>query len=218
MSSLPTAEAVVVVVAHPDDESFGLGALIDAFVRGGAQVAVVCFTHGEASTLSPTDLAAVRPRELAEAAASLGVTHVELCDHPDGELDRVPLDKLAEVVEGRVRVDDPDLLLVFDEGGITGHPDHDQATRAALSVADDAALDVLAWAIPEHVAATLRDELGAGFVGRRDDEIDAAVTVSRARQHEAIAAHRSQSAGNPALWRRLELLGDREYVRWLRRR
>lgn len=39
------------VVAHPDDESFGLGAIVDAFTRSGSGVEVLCLTHGEASTL-----------------------------------------------------------------------------------------------------------------------------------------------------------------------
>jgi LmbE family N-acetylglucosaminyl deacetylase len=38
------------VVAHPDDESFGLGALLSELTGVGVEVEVVCFTHGEAST------------------------------------------------------------------------------------------------------------------------------------------------------------------------
>ena len=50
-SQLPAWHRVLVVVAHPDDESFGLGAVIDAFVAAGASVWVHCLTAGEASTL-----------------------------------------------------------------------------------------------------------------------------------------------------------------------
>jgi LmbE family N-acetylglucosaminyl deacetylase len=42
------------VIAHPDDESFGLGAVLAAF-GAGTQVRVLCFTRGEASTLGTTD-------------------------------------------------------------------------------------------------------------------------------------------------------------------
>ncbi len=48
---LPHWERVLVVVAHPDDESFGLGAVLSSFVDAGADVSVLCFTQGEASTL-----------------------------------------------------------------------------------------------------------------------------------------------------------------------
>jgi LmbE family N-acetylglucosaminyl deacetylase len=48
---LPAWTTVLAVVAHPDDESFGLGALLDGFTGAGASVEVLCLTHGEASTL-----------------------------------------------------------------------------------------------------------------------------------------------------------------------
>ena len=59
---LPEWTSVLAVVAHPDDESFGLGAILDAFTRTGATVEVLCLTHGEASTLhgASGDLASVR--------------------------------------------------------------------------------------------------------------------------------------------------------------
>ena len=67
---LPRWDRVLAVVAHPDDESFGLGAVLAAMVGEGAEVGVLCLTHGEASTLHGVDgdLRAVREGELAEAA------------------------------------------------------------------------------------------------------------------------------------------------------
>src|SRR5579875_309005 len=216
-SDLPGAGSVLAVCAHPDDESFGLGAVIDAFCSRGARVSVLSFTHGEASTLHGVagDLFATRADELRCAAAKLGVERVELFDHPDGGLQDEPLDVLAAEVAGCAREVGADLLLVFDEGGITGHADHDRATSAALAGA--AHLPVLAWTLPEPVAAELRSQFGGGFLGRSADEIDAVLTVDRRRQIDAIGCHASQSNDNPVLWRRLELLGATESLRWLRR-
>ena len=45
---------VLAVVAHPDDESFGLGAVLSALVIGDVRASVICFTHGEASALHGT--------------------------------------------------------------------------------------------------------------------------------------------------------------------
>lgn len=109
-----------------------------------------------------------------------------------------------------------DLLLVFDEDGITGHRDHCRATEAALAHADQAGLPVLAWAVPAGVAAALNGEYSAGFVGRRREDLHLSLHVDRTRQHRAIARHASQSTTNPVLWRRLELQGDREAFVWLR--
>ena len=47
-------DGMLAVVAHPDDESFALGALVDRFTSCGIPVTLLCFTHGEASTLHGT--------------------------------------------------------------------------------------------------------------------------------------------------------------------
>jgi LmbE family N-acetylglucosaminyl deacetylase len=48
-------------------------------------------------------------------------------------------------------------------------------------------------------------------------QIDLTITVDRAAQLKAIACHASQSTHNPVLWCRLELLGDTEHLRYLRK-
>ncbi|HLF41539.1 MAG TPA: PIG-L family deacetylase, partial [Acidimicrobiia bacterium] len=123
--------------AHPDDESFGLGAVLAALTDADVRVDTVCFTHGEASTLhaTPGELGTVRVAELTEAATHLGVTRTEVLAYPDGRLGDQPLDELAGHVRRLAEATDADTLLVFDLGGITGHPDHQRATEAALAAA-----------------------------------------------------------------------------------
>ena len=216
-ASVPKVAELLVVCAHPDDESFGLGGVLGAFVDQGTRVRVLCFTHGEASTLGEgVPLGERRAAELAAAASALGVHGVHgatLHAYPDGHLAEVALEELvARIAE---EAGDAELLLAFDVGGITAHPDHIRATEAALAFGTDRRLPVLGWALPEEVAAQLNAELGTSFVGRRPDELDLIVAVDRARQRTAIACHASQSTDNPVLWRRLELLGDAEHLRWL---
>lgn len=216
--ALPAWTSVLVVVAHPDDESFGLGALLDAFARAGAGVEVLCLTHGEASTLhgAPGDLASLRGTELAAAAAVLGVTRAMLKDHADGDLGVLPVAMLAAEVVAAADSIGAQGFLVFDTAGVTGHPDHMAATAAGLLAAEMLNLPVLGWTLPEAVAAQLNKELGAGFIGHPDEEIDLQVTIDRARQRLASQAHTSQALPNSVLWRRLELLGTTESLRWLR--
>jgi LmbE family N-acetylglucosaminyl deacetylase len=218
-AELPRLTAVLAVCAHPDDESFGLGAVLTALARAGTTSSILCLTRGEASTLGPAagDLGGLRAAELAAAAAVLGISRTELLDYPDGALTGLPLAQLADHVREQVRLTGAQALLVFDEGGVTGHPDHCRATAAALSAADRDDLPVLAWAIPHQVARTLNTTFGTAFVGRAPDDIDLTFTVDRAPQRDAMACHASQSADNPVLWRRLELLGDTEHLRYLRR-
>ena len=214
-STLPKATELLAVCAHPDDESFGLGGVLQSFVEQGTRVRVLCFTHGEASTLSASSrsLGELRAEELDDAARVLGLTAVRLHGYPDGHLADVKLEELAMRVDEEVGT--AELLLTFDEGWITGHPDHVRATEAALVLGASRGLPVLGWALPQAVATRLNTDLGTGFVGRRAEEVDFAVEVDRVRQREAIACHASQSADNPVLWRRLELLGTSEHLRWL---
>jgi N-acetylglucosamine malate deacetylase 2 len=206
---------VLAVVAHPDDESFGLGAVLSQLVMADAWAGVICFTHGEASTLHgrPGALFAVRSQELQAAAVELRLSRVELHRHPDARLDSVPVDELAGHVMRVIREENPSHLLVFDPDGVTGHPDHRRATQAALAAARATGLPVLAWALPRPVAQRLNAEFGTAFSGRDPAELDIELTVSRDRQWRAIARHRSQAVDNPVLLRRLDLLGDREYLR-----
>jgi len=215
--SLPEVQDVLAVCAHPDDESFGLGALLASFSERGSTVRALCFTHGEASTLGLTGrpLGEVRAQELRAAADVLGVAEVELLSYPDGRLNELPLQEAEHVVAQSLR--GADLVLVFDEGGITGHPDHCRATEAAVAAAAKSRAPALAWALPEKVAAELNREFGTCFVGRAEAEIDISVEVDRERQHAAIACHVSQAKDNPVLRRRLELLGPHEQLRWLTR-
>jgi N-acetylglucosamine malate deacetylase 2 len=213
--ALPRATDVLAVCAHPGDESFGLGAILAAFSEQGARVRVLCFTHGEASTLGVThgSLAELRGEELRSAANVLGIQDVNLLSYPDGLLEKIPLEELAGLVGGVVA--DADLLLVFDQGGITGHPDHCRATEAALTAAAWRHVPVLAWALPDAVATQLNTEFGTGFIGRPADELDVVIEVERGRQRAAISCHASQATNNPVLGLRLELLGEREHLRWL---
>jgi LmbE family N-acetylglucosaminyl deacetylase len=179
-------------------------------------VSVLCLTAGEASTLSTDDdveLTVVRAAELDRAADRLGVASTTLLRHPDGGLgERIP-DLLASVREA-VDVERPDGLLVFGAGnGVTGHPDHEAATTAALTVAAERGLPVLEWCLPTDVADALNAELGAAFAGHAPDTLPVVVHVDRERQRHAIDAHASQAVPGSVLWRRLELLGDVEYLR-----
>ena len=209
---------MLAVVAHPDDESFGLGGVLSAFVSGGARASVLCFTHGEASTVHglPGDLHQLRARELEQAAQELGLTDTRILRYPDGELAEVCRSRLTGEIMDAARQVGADGILAFAASGVTGHPDHAAATAAALAAAELLDLPVLGWTIPSTVADTLNAEHGTAFVGAEPDDIDYRITVDRSRQREAMAAHASQAVASSIVWRRLELLGDNEYLQQLR--
>jgi len=216
-ATLPAWSRVLAVVAHPDDESFGLGAVLDAFVRAGTTVSVLCLTHGETAAIRGIegDLADLRAVELRVAAQVLGVQEVIQGDHPDGGLRPESMLLAGEVGDAATRTG-AEGLLVLDSTGVTGHLDHVAATSAALRAAEMLGLPVLGWTIPSRVADQLNEEFGATFIGQEETGIDLTVPVDRSHQRTASLAHGSQAVPTSLLWRRLELLGDVEHLRWLR--
>ena len=74
---------------------------------------------------------------------------------------------------------------------------------------------MLAWALPAGIAGRLRAETGQPFAGQASGRLDFAIRVSRTRQRQAALLHASQVSPESPLWRRLELQGDIEHLRWL---
>ena len=201
-----------------------MGGVIDAFVRAGAQVEVLCLTSGEASTLAEglgvvTELSerlpAIRAAELQAAATALGVRRTRLLAHPDGGLATLASGVIGADIGSAIQAFAPDGLLVFDTSGVTGHPDHAVASQAAASVAAQSGLPVLGWALPQPIADALNERFGAAMAGVEHRHLAFALTIDREHQRRAIAAHGSQAVPGSILWHRLELLGDLEYLRWI---
>ena len=145
----------------------------------------------------------------------LGIASVRLLEYPDGGLDRTAADVLADDVVTLVDEKAAQGLLVFDAAGVTGHPDHMRATAAAVVAGQRRGVGVLAWTVPDTVAAALAEEYGAGFVGHSVAEVDLVIPVVREHQLEAVTCHPSQAVPGSVLWRRLELQGSSEHLRWL---
>src|SRR5512139_611845 len=136
---------LMVVVAHPDDETFGCGSLLLHAAAAGATTAVCCATRGEAgepapgSGVSRQGLGAVREDELRAAAALLGVTRVDLLDFADSGMTGPAGPRtlvgaaLAEVRDAvRQRLEDfrPDVVVTLDASD--GHRDHARIRDATL--------------------------------------------------------------------------------------
>ncbi len=212
---LPPPERVLAVCAHPDDESFGLGGVIGALTTTGRHVELTTLTRGGASRLGGgADLPERRSEELEEAADVLGIADVRIADHADGRLAEVPHAVLRGQVMDHAITMEADALLAFDPNGITGHPDHQAATSAAMAVGADLGIPVYTWVLPRRVATRLTLEFDIPFQGRSEFDIDFVAQAQRDLQRAASAAHRSQSPSLPVVERRIDLLGE---VEWMRR-
>jgi LmbE family N-acetylglucosaminyl deacetylase len=128
---------LIVVSAHPDDETLGAGGLISTCATAGLDVRLLCLSDGTGShprspTHTPARLAARRAEEYVAAAAELGVarTAVRQLALPDGGLG----DHVADVTEAVVDlIGDAasDQTLVASTWTQDGHPDHEAVGRGA---------------------------------------------------------------------------------------
>ncbi len=131
-------EHVVVVAAHPDDESLGAGGLLSRAARSDLRVTVVVATDGEKShPASPTHsaerLATLRRAEVCRAVSILGSEiSVELMGQPDGRLAEHEQELLLRLV---ALVGDGRHTLLIAPWRHDGHPDHEAAGRVSAATA-----------------------------------------------------------------------------------
>ncbi|MGC5002108.1 N-acetyl-1-D-myo-inositol-2-amino-2-deoxy-alpha-D-glucopyranoside deacetylase [Streptomyces sp. NBC_00353] len=165
MTDLP-ARRLLLVHAHPDDESINNGASMALYAAQGAQVTLVTCTLGEEGEVIPPELAhlaadrddalgAHRIGELAAAMKELGVTDHRFLggpgrfrdsgmmgaeqNHRPGAFWNTDVDDAAAYLVEVIRSVRPQVLVTYDPDGGYGHPDHIQAHRVAMRAADLAA-------------------------------------------------------------------------------
>jgi N-acetyl-1-D-myo-inositol-2-amino-2-deoxy-alpha-D-glucopyranoside deacetylase len=152
-------KVLLAVLAHPDDESFGMGGTLALYASLGADVYLVCATRGEVGEADAEHMkgfdsvADMRESELRCAAGILGLKGVYFLGyrdsgmpgtpenaHPDAQINH-SVDEVAGRVVCYIRDLKPDLVLTHDPIGGYRHPDHihiHQATKLAFEKANDA--------------------------------------------------------------------------------
>ena len=141
---------LLAVLAHPDDESFGMGGTLALYAQRGVAVHLACATRGEAGEVASellegfASIAERRVSELRCAADILGLAGVHFLDYRDSgmlgsednqhsqALVNAPLDEVAGRVAHAIRSLKPQVVLTFDPIGGYRHPDHIAAHRATV--------------------------------------------------------------------------------------
>jgi N-acetyl-1-D-myo-inositol-2-amino-2-deoxy-alpha-D-glucopyranoside deacetylase len=174
---------MLLVHAHPDDESIGTGATMAKYAAEGAGVTLVTCTLGELGEIIPPELAHLaadadgglgeyRIGELAAACAALGVTDHRFLGGPGRWRDsgmmgepsndapdcfwQADVDEAAGELLAVIREVRPQVLVTYDDNGFYGHPDHIQAHRVAwraFELADGLVSKFYATAVPRSVLA-----------------------------------------------------------------
>ncbi len=209
---LPSADSVLAVVARPGDESCYLGAVLETFGRQGCELGVLAFTRGDESPYNDSMqmLDSIRLFEFEAAASVLRASHRQVVDYREAELCRLPIERLAEHVNRRIREWCVDLVLTVD-GRLIDRTAADAACRAAR----EHGVPVLAWTLPHDVAQSVTDASGLTMTGDCEERIDFELQVGRRVQISAMRAHQSQCGGDAQQLARLSVQGDREWLRWL---
>ncbi len=166
----PTPFRLLLSFAHPDDESFGMGATIAKYAHQGVQIALICSTNGDVGSVDPeflngyTSVAERRLDELRCAARTLGISEVITYGYRDSGMMGTPdnqhpdclwqadEDVVTKRIVGDIRRLRPHVVVTFDEFGGYGHPDHiymHRATTRAFHLAGDPS------AYPDQIAAGL---------------------------------------------------------------
>jgi N-acetyl-1-D-myo-inositol-2-amino-2-deoxy-alpha-D-glucopyranoside deacetylase len=154
---------LLLVHAHPDDESSMTGATMVNYALRGVTVVLVTCTRGELGEIVAPDLAGLRDTdpdglalhrevELAEALQVLGTARhhwlggrgrwrdsgIPANGHP-GSFANADFDEAVYALAGILRAERPQVVATYDGGGGYGHPDHIQANRVTMAALDPAA-------------------------------------------------------------------------------
>ncbi len=158
MTSSLDRQRLLLVHAHPDDESIGTGATMAKYAASGAHVTLVTCTLGELGEIIPPGLAALaadrddqlggyRIGELTAACQALGVTDHRYLGGPGRWRDsgmigtsgnddprsfwQADVEEAATALAAVIREVRPQVMVTYDDDGFYGHPDHIQAHRVA---------------------------------------------------------------------------------------
>jgi LmbE family N-acetylglucosaminyl deacetylase len=133
---------LMAVLAHPDDETFGMGGTLAKYAHEEVDVYLICATRGEVGEMEPQYLegfenpAERREYELRCAAKKLGLKDVLFLEYKDSgmagsvhnqdpeSLVAAPLEDVTEKVKNFINLLHPEVVLTFDPIGGYRHPDH----------------------------------------------------------------------------------------------
>jgi len=132
---------IACVFAHPDDESFGPSGTLIKLAAKGNDVYVITATKGQAGQSSDKiikgDLGAHRVKELEKACRIMGIKPPILLDFFDGTLNEHQMPLLKKSILRKLQRITPDIIIIYEKGGISYHLDHIAVTKAVLLLSEE---------------------------------------------------------------------------------
>ena len=122
---------LLVVFAHPDDESMGMGGTLTKYSAEGVDTHLVCASRGERGWFGPEEqnpglsaLGQIRTQELENAVKELGMKGLYFLNYIDGDVDKAPYAEAISKIVAYIRRIKPQVVVTFPPDGNYGHPDH----------------------------------------------------------------------------------------------
>lgn len=212
-----TPNGILLIFAHPDDESFIAAGTTARYVAEGVRVSLVCATLGQAGKMgnppitTREQLPAVRERELRAACDILGIDLVSVLGYEDRHLAEAPPDRIREQLVRAIRRERPAIVITFDPNGANGHPDHVAISRFALDAVTAAAdprgfrdagaahcVSRVVWTTPAAIA--WRGEAPERLAEHPAVDFLIDIGAWRERKVQALRAHRSQHLSVNRVW------------------
>jgi LmbE family N-acetylglucosaminyl deacetylase len=103
-------ERVLIVAAHPDDETLGMGGSIHRLSQSGCAIRVVFMSDGISSRDTKRESLEERQKASLSALLELGVDDIHFSSNPDNKLDTLPSLELAKQIENHVFAFKPSLV------------------------------------------------------------------------------------------------------------
>ena len=202
-------ESLLIILAHPDDESFPMGGTLAKYAAEGAEITLICATKGELGIpdMNYEQAALIREKELKAAASILGIHTVRFLYYRDGKLPEADPELVISQLMNAMRRIHPKVVITFGPDGISGHPDHvaishlvttafDRATlRAFLSISARLYYLAPSEATLQGCGISPSQEIAGGPVAGID------ITDYRPQKVRAMQAHARQNPpykGDPA--------------------
>ncbi|MBI4883054.1 MAG: PIG-L family deacetylase [Actinobacteria bacterium] len=192
-------DRLLAIVAHPDDVDFGSAGTIATLTSSGAHVAYCLVTDGDAGgsdrTITRAEMASMRRKEQAAAAAVLGVDDLVFLGHADGRVEATLA--LRRDISRVIRQVRPKVVLCQSpernyDRIFASHPDHLAAGEAAMCAVYPDARNPFAF--PELLEEGLEpwtvDEVWISGHPTMTDVVD--VTDAVERKFDALRCHASQ--------------------------
>ena len=187
----------LVVAAHADDETLGMGGTIAHLAAGGEEVFVVTMTDGVGARVhggveSNSDIAILRMREYVAAVTALGGGVYPMGNFPDNGLDTVPLLDVVRYVEGLLQDAQPDTVYTHRRHDL--NLDHQLTHRAVLTATRPGTSSVLRVYAFDSPSSSEWNFGAPGFVPSVFQELD---TPHILKMEAALAAYKSELRDPP---------------------